>query len=297
MIKGGMDTKGMIKEANSILHQKHGAGGRKTPMERRIFVPDACGGGLFFRKWDKVFSEWDGVRAWRKYLCMTKVMFSSTSDLPAGTQYQFSANGWQTFASGGKGTFSYDYDRSPNGRTATFSIRKKYSDYCTQEAKKTVTLRGYQAVNSFSAQYDPSGKVRLSWTLEAGTGERESGDQFVIERADNSSFNNAKEVGRVSVNIDQTAAFTYEDDLVSDFVQGDVFYRITRSKTLDTEGWGWNFGMTASVSGVVLEHQRVLSVKAELSENESGRDVAVLTWTHNGTDQRRCAEPHGEFHG
>ena len=47
MIKGGMDTKGMIKEANSILHQKHGAGDRKTPMERRIFVPDACGGGLF----------------------------------------------------------------------------------------------------------------------------------------------------------------------------------------------------------------------------------------------------------
>lgn len=214
-----------------------------------------------------------------------RVTFSSTSDLPAGTQYQFSTNGWQTFASGGKGTFSYDYDRSPNGRTATFSIRKKYSDYCTQEAKKTVTLRGYQTVNSFSAQYDPSGKVRLSWTLEAGTGEREGGDQFVIERADNSSFNNVKEVGRVSVNIDQTAAFTYEDDLVPDFVQGDVFYRITRSKTLDTEGWGWNFGMTTSVSGVVLEHQRVLSVKAELSENESGRDVAVLTWTHNGTDK------------
>ena len=60
MIKGGMDTKGMIKEANSILHQKHGAGGRKTPMERRIFVPDACGGGLFFGNGTKFFRNGTG---------------------------------------------------------------------------------------------------------------------------------------------------------------------------------------------------------------------------------------------
>lgn len=207
------------------------------------------------------------------------------NDLPRNVEYRFGPGTWTSYAPGGSHTFTNEYDYYPSQRPATLSLRKKYSDYCTIQAGKTTQLPGYQAINSFSAQYDPAGKVHLSWTLEPGTGNREGGDQFVIERADNSSFNNAKEVGRVSVNIDQTAAFTYEDDLVPDFVQGDVFYRITRSKTLDTEGWGWNFGMTANVQDVVLEHQRVLSAKVELSENASGRDVAVITWTHNGTDK------------
>ena len=207
------------------------------------------------------------------------------NDLPRNVEYRFGPGTWTSYAPGGSHTFTNEYDYYPSQRPATLSLRKKYSDYCTIQAGKTTQLPGYQAINSFSAQYDPAGKVHLSWTLEPGTGNREGGDQFVIQRATNSSFTNAVEVTRVNVNIDQTAAFTYEDDLVSDFIQGNVYYRITRSKTLDTPGWGWNFGMTANVQDVVLEHQRVLSAKVELSENASGRDVAVITWTHNGTDK------------
>ena len=171
--------------------------------------------------------------------------------------------------------------RLASGKEYTFDIRQRYSKYVSINFEKTVTVPGYQKVIDLTSSYDSKGIVNLRWNLETGAGLRLQDDQFIIQRANNAAFNNPVQVASIATNINQTGAFTYADNLIPNTVtDSPLYYRITRSLTQQTSGWGWDFSGKTNVA-TSLNHVKILSVKASLIKKE-GRDAVEITWTHNG---------------
>lgn len=214
------------------------------------------------------------------------VTFNLSQDYPSGSQFDIYRDGtnvsYQTLASK---TLTERMQRSASERKYNISLKKTYSNQnnklVEEIVNKSILVKGYQAIRNLKASYDPAGKVILTWNLEDGAGEVVSGDMFKIQRADNPQFVNAVDVADVRVETDNGITFTYEDVVKEDFINGNQYYRITRSYSLND--WGWSFGETVEVT-INLQHVEILSANVDLIE-QNGRDAAKITWTHNGTDK------------
>lgn len=182
-------------------------------------------------------------------------------------------------------TKTIDVVRSNNGSQENFTIKLNYSEKLTKTITIPHTVPGYQNLGTgnkaLSASYHSSGKVTLSWNLAPGTGDRIGGDDFIIQRADNANFTNAKEIARIAVVLDQANNFEYVDDLIANNINSKViYYRITRSKAL-AANWDWSFGQNRSITPN-YQHVEIKSVETELIIENS--NAIKISWTYNNSD-------------
>ncbi|GHT64641.1 hypothetical protein AGMMS50239_22700 [Bacteroidia bacterium] len=176
---------------------------------------------------------------------------------------------------------TYTLDRLASASTQTQTITWVFNEKVTKTITKDITVKGYQAIDKLTADYDPSGKVNLVWRLEPGSGDRYGGDYFNIQYADNLSFNDPKSLTTtVAVEINQTEDFSYVHDLVTaGLSKSPLYYRITRSASQND--WGWDFGKNTYID-YTLNHVGITSASATLEEPD--KYAIIVNWEHNSLD-------------
>ncbi len=171
-------------------------------------------------------------------------------------------------------------DRVASGGTLSQKITLKFSEKVNKEVTVSTPVKGYQAIQNFSAAYQDGGTVKLTWSMESGTGTMES-DYFVIERSLYDNFTNAEKITTTLAYASSQTSYAYIDDLTSAGISDPkIYYRITRTTTLAQ--WGFDFGQSTHVEPN-YQHVQITSAASVLTEAD-GYDAIKVTWNYNSMD-------------
>lgn len=210
--------------------------------------------------------------------------FSSTSgkyDIgvnvsPTGVyqNYEYSIDG-TTFSTLIGSTATIPVNIADTAQTKTVYIRYTMG-YCnkTKDTTNTITLPAYPQPRNLTASDTTNGNTNLSWKISLADAPRQEGDQFEIERADNINFANPVLVTKVD--FDPTdSTYTYFDETGKLNINGQIWYRIRRTKT--SSQWGWNVCNTTSITKS-MHHTYISNANVSLSPD----NITKTTWNYDG---------------
>ena len=144
------------------------------------------------------------------------------------------------------------------------------------ESKKytaTKELLAFHQAKNFTAQNADNGNTLLTWTIANTETKSQQGDQFEIQRATNSNFDGATTIGTVPFSLSFTS-FSYEDKTGEQNANGELHYRIRRTKQL---AWEWNLVQTDDIEKNI-SHRKVVSASVERHDWESDHQKAKISW-------------------
>lgn len=177
---------------------------------------------------------------------------------------------------------SIDIDYSNTARTVTFNTEFAGRDRrCVYtRTNEIVKVNAYQWPDAFSTSYDDSsGIVKLSWSIANLTAnDIVKGDEFELQRSLDPAFPSTT-TKTFSVPFDGgtvsggNLTYIINDNMVSDNVQGTVYYRLRRTKTKADWGWGILRATNLQVSTKLLQPvDKGIAVRLD----ESGSSPKVL---------------------
>jgi hypothetical protein len=190
------------------------------------------------------------------------------------SKYEYSLDNVNfTEFSGTSGTV--EVETTSQEQTKNVYIKYTLSDYDQYVIKsEKIKLPAYQWPRGFEAKNRLNGNTKLSWSVnKTNLGDSPiDGDDFEIQRADNSGFNNA--VSIATIPFTDAESYNYIDETSEENLNGEYFYRIRRTKT--AAQWNWEVAKTASVVKA-MAHKYIESATARLSK----KNIARITWKYD----------------
>lgn len=176
-----------------------------------------------------------------------------------------------TELSGTTATEEFDISDAPSNHK--LYLYHKVSEYQYYRVDNNVTFAAYQQPRNFKASDIENGNTRLEWDIAYSVDPVQENDQFEIERANNVNFSDAITVCKID--FDKNRPFYYYDDETSkENLNGEIYYRIRRTKTATK--WGWNLCKTTFIEKS-MTHKFISSATARLSKN----NIARITWEYD----------------
>lgn len=176
-----------------------------------------------------------------------------------------------TLLSGTTATEEFDIDNAPS--LHRLYLYHKVSEYQYYRVSNNITLAAYQQPKDFSASNIDNGNTRLEWAIDYSDDPVQENDQFEIERADNVNFSGAVSVCKTD--FDKTKLiYNFDDETGKENLNGEIYYRIRRTKT--AVKWGWNLFETTSIEKS-MKHKFISSATARLSKD----NMARVTWEYD----------------
>ena len=146
-----------------------------------------------------------------------------------------------------------------------------YQNYLT--TSEDLTLPAYQQPSNFAATDSVNGDTRISWNIASSVNPQQTGDMFEVERSDNSAFTSGVIISRINFDPDKTS-YSFLDATSKENINGELWYRIRRTKT--SARWGWEVSDTASIVKS-MSHRYILNANAQLLDN----NIARITWNYD----------------
>ena len=169
------------------------------------------------------------------------------------------------------GSVSIDYKIQNTPRTVELTYYKKVSDYQFVSARNSIVVPAYQFPTDFKAEMKDGGDVQITWSI-GSTSNYVSGDNFEIQRSEDTNFSTYKSIGTVP--FDGAKSYKITDNSSKENLNGEYFYRLRRTKS---SVWDWNY-MIKTSTRLAMSHKYIASATASMV----GRNGVYITWTYDG---------------